>query len=314
MKVEYKLYHGQSEFLSLKSARDKIDGLRNEQELKLLILNADTLSPNQLIDTLSSQDLFASTRIILFKRLYRNKLRDEFFTEFVSLVKKEKIKDFLIFWEDQKIKSNTRYYKFFLETKAIEESPKLDKRSFFSWLKNEIKEMELEVEDDAVKVLAERINYDPERCVNELKKLKLTVDKSLVTLSDVESLISDTLENDIWNLIDAINRKNSMQSSIILERLMTQNVDSNYIISMLARNLRLITLTKYLLEDSETTGNIAKRLKIPPFTVPSLINSSKEYSEGKIKTLYSKMSNLDYQIKKGLIDPDLGITLLSSIL
>jgi len=26
------------------------------------------------------------------------------------------------------------------------------------------------------------------------------------------------------------------------------------------------------------------------------------------------MSNLDYQIKKGLIDPDLGITLLSSIL
>lgn len=314
MKVEYKLYHGQSEFLSLKSARDMIDRLRNEQELKLLILNADTQSPNQLIDTLSSQDLFASTRIILFKRLYRNKLRDEFFTEFVSLAKKEKIKDFLIFWEDQKIKSNTRYYKFFFETKAIEESPKLDKRSFFSWLKNEIKEMELEVEEDAIKVLAERINYDPERCVNELKKLKLTVDKSLVTLSDVESLISDTLENDIWSLIDAINRKNSIQSSIILERLMTQNVDSNYIISMLARNLRLITLTKYLLEDSETTGNIAKRLKIPPFTVPSLINSSKEYSEGKIKTLYSKMSNLDYQIKKGLIDPDLGITLLSSIL
>ncbi len=314
MKVEYKLYHGQSEFLSLESVHKYIDMLRSEQELKLEILNADTISPNQLIDILSSQDLFSSTRIILFKRLYRNKQKDEFFTEFVSLVKTGKIKDLLIFWEDQKIKSNTKYYKFFSETKAIEESPKLDKRSFFSWLKNKIKEMELEINEDAIKVLAERINYDPERCTNELRKLKLTVENSTITLPDVESLVSDTLENDIWNLIDAINQKDSIQSSTILERLMAQNIDSNYIISMLARNLRLITLTKYLLEESGTTGNIAKRLKVPPFTVPSLINSSKKYSKAKIRTLYSKMSNLDYQIKKGLIDPDLGITLLSSIL
>ena len=314
MKVVYKLYHGQSEFLSLESVHKYIDMLRSEQELKLEILNADTISPNQLIDILSSQDLFSSTRIILFKRLYRNKQKDEFFTEFVSLVKTGKIKDLLIFWEDQKIKSNTKYYKFFSETKAIEESPKLDKRSFFSWLKNKIKEMELEINEDAIKVLAERINYDPERCTNELRKLKLTVENSTITLPDVESLVSDTLENDIWNLIDAINQKDSIQSSTILERLMAQNIDSNYIISMLARNLRLITLTKYLLEESGTTGNIAKRLKVPPFTVPSLINSSKKYSKAKIRTLYSKMSNLDYQIKKGLIDPDLGITLLSSIL
>lgn len=314
MKVEYKLYHGQSEFLSLESVHKYIDMLRSEQELKLEILNADSISPNQLIDILSSQDLFSSTRIILFKRLYRNKQKDEFFTEFVSLVKTGKIKDLLIFWEDQKIKSNTKYYKFFSETKAIEESPKLDKRSFFSWLKNKIKEMELEINEDAIKVLAERINYDPERCTNELRKLKLTVENSTITLPDVESLVSDTLENDIWNLIDAINQKDSIQSSTILERLMAQNIDSNYIISMLARNLRLITLTKYLLEESGTTGNIAKRLKVPPFTVPSLINSSKKYSKAKIRTLYSKMSNLDYQIKKGLIDPDLGITLLSSIL
>jgi len=174
--------------------------------------------------------------------------------------------------------------------------------------------MELEINEDAIKVLAERINYDPERCTNELRKLKLTVENSTITLPDVESLVSDTLENDIWNLIDAINQKDSIQSSTILERLMAQNIDSNYIISMLARNLRLITLTKYLLEESGTTGNIAKRLKVPPFTVPSLINSSKKYSKAKIRTLYSKMSNLDYQIKKGLIDPDLGITLLSSIL
>ena len=83
---------------------------------------------------------------------------------------------------------------------------------------------------------------------------------------------------------------------------------------MITRNVRLITLTKYLLEEREETGSVAKTLKVPPFTVPSLINSSKKYSKKKLKTLYTKLSNLDFQTKKGQIDPNLGLTLLSSIL
>lgn len=312
--MKYKLYHGQSDYLSLQSAHKYIDKEKKETNIKVLVLNADTLTPQQIIDVLSSQDLFSTKRLLFFKRLYKNKNKDSFLSEFTTILKNSKSNDIVILWEDQKIKANTKYFKFFNETKSLEEALKLDKRSFFPWLRKEIEEQNLEIEKDAIRLLAERINYDPERCSNELKKLKLIVKDNKITISDVELLISDTLEKDIWNLIDSINKKDNIQSTNILERLMVQNIDSNYIISMLARNLRLIAQTKYLLEESATTSNIAKTLKIPPFTVPLLIKSSKEYSESKIKMLYTKMSNLDYQIKKGLINPDLGITLLSSIL
>ncbi|KUK75911.1 MAG: DNA polymerase III subunit delta, partial [candidate division WS6 bacterium 34_10] len=41
---------------------------------------------------------------------------------------------------------------------------------------------------------------------------------------------------------------------------------------------------------------------------------SKQYSEEKIKLLYSKLSNLDYQIKTGKIEPNLGLTLICPFL
>ena len=144
--------------------------------------------------------------------------------------------------------------------------------------------------------------------------MKLVIEDKTITRQDVTSLVSNTLESDIWNLIDAINTGDRKYSVEILERLISQSVDANYIISMITRNVRLITLTKYLLEESEETGSIAKTLKVPPFTVPSLISSSKKYSKKRLQTLYTKLSNLDYQIKKGQIDSNLGLTLLSSIL
>ncbi len=312
--MEYRLYHGQSEYLSLQSAHKDIDRKKSNTNIQVLVLNADTLTPQQILDTVSSQDLFSSERIILLKRVYRNKNKDDFLTEITTILKTSSSSDYIIFWEDQKIKANTKYYKFFKENDAITESNKLDKRTFFTWLKEELKEQGLKIQNTATRLLAERTNYDPERCSNELKKLKLVIKDNEITRTDVDSLISDTLEKDIWNLIDAINTKDTEESTKILEKLISQNIDTNYIISMLTRNLRLITLTKYLLEDSCSTGNIAKTLKVPPFTVPSLMNSSKKYSNKKIKMLYTKMSNLDYQIKKGLIEPNLGITLLSSIL
>jgi DNA polymerase-3 subunit delta len=81
---------------------------------------------------------------------------------------------------------------------------------------------------------------------------------------------------------------------------------------MLARNLRLITQAKYLIENGYDYKQIASVLKVPPFTVPSIINASKNQTSEKIKKLYEKFTNLDFQIKTGKIDGNLGLTLLCS--
>ncbi len=314
--MKYRLYHGSSPYLSLKSAHTYLKKIREESNnQEFLSIDADSTDSSSLLDLVSSQNLFFANRIIFLRRVYRNKEKDKILEQILGIIQENNSSDTIIFWEDQKIKANTKYFKFFDKYKAVEESNATNKRTFFTWLRKELEELDLKIEATALRELAERTNYDPERCSNELKKIKLLIDDREIKKSDIENVISNTLEKDIWALVDAINSADKIESIFIVEKLITQAVDPNYIISMIARNLRLITLVKFLTEEkNETQSNIAKILKIPPFTIPQLIRTAKEYDRKKIKMLYTKLANLDYQIKKGLIDPKLGITLLSSIL
>ena len=309
--MEYRLYHGNSPFLSLEALNTKLEHLKATNPLvEISFLEAETSDPNKIVDEILSQSLFSSTRIFIIKRIYRNKKKELFLEKILNLIEQNTSKDIVLFWEDQKIKSNTKYYKFFLKGNNIEEQDALNKRTFIPWAKARIARSELKIEANALKELSERTNYDPERLNMEIEKFRLNDEKKSISIDDVESLTTDTLERDIWSLIDAINESDTVKSMNILENLNKQSVDPNYIISMLARNLRLITLTKFLLEKDSSSREIASALKVPPFLVPNLIKGAKKYSNERLVTIFTKLSNLDFQIKTGQIDGVLGLTLI----
>lgn len=309
--MEYRLYHGNSPFLSLEALNTKLEHLKATNPLvEISFLEAETSDPNKIVDEILSQSLFSSTRIFILKRIYRNKKKELFLEKILNLIEQNTSKDIVLFWEDQKIKANTKYYKFFLKGNNIEEQDALNKRTFIPWAKARIAKSELKIEANALKELSERTNYDPERLNMEIEKFRLNDEKKSISIDDVESLTTDTLERDIWSLIDAINESDTVKSMNILENLNKQSVDPNYIISMLARNLRLITLTKFLLEKDSSSREIASALKVPPFLVPNLIKGAKKYSNERLVTIFTKLSNLDFQIKTGQIDGVLGLTLI----
>ncbi len=313
--MEYKLYHGNSTYLSLEEVHSHLSNLKKENPtINADILNADSKDPREIVDFLTSPSLFSTKRMILIKRLYRNKERAILTETLLDILEEGKNDDHIIIWEDQKIRSNTKYYKFFKKNKAIEELNELNKRTFFTWLRKELDKQGLKIDQAVTKRLAERTNYDPERCKNEIEKFKLHNPNIIIRKEDIEELTADTLEEEIWDLTDAINTQDKKRSITILERLAAQGTDANYILSMLARNLRLLYLTKSLDEEGNGYKEISSLLKIPPFTTPSLIKASKQYSEEKLRLLYSKLSNLDYQIKTGKIEPNLGLTLICPFL
>lgn len=296
----YKLYHGSSPYLSLRALKQDI---RSFSEIRFQIINAEARDSQEIYDKIGSNSLFESKRGIIIKRLYKNKDKDRLIESILAIIEQSSSEDIIYFWEEEKVRVNTKYFKFFNKNSAVEEYDELNKRTFASWLKDELKNNGLEIDPTAQKMLAEKTNYDPERCANEIKKLKLDPESDL-------RYVTDTLEKDIWGLIDAINHKDRIQSMEILENLYKQNNDPNFILSMLARNLRIMTLVKYLNEQGKSFKEICSILRIPPFTLPSILDSSKGYEWKNIQQIYKKLANLDQQIKTGKIDGNLGLTLI----
>ncbi len=296
----YKLYHGSSPYLSLKALKQET---LKFPDIQFQIINAESQDSQGIFDQLGSQNLFVSQRGLILKRLYKNKDKDKLIESILAILKKGTSTDILFFWEDEKVRVNTRYLKFFKENSALEQYDEMNKRSFAGWLKEELDTNGLNLDPTTQRLLAERTNYDPERCANEIQKLKLDPENDT-------TYISDTLEKDIWSLIDAINLKDRGRSMEILENLYRQNNDPNYILSMLARNLRILTLVKHLNDQKKSFREICSILRIPPFTLPSILDSSKNYDQKQIIQIYRKLSNLDLQIKTGKIDGHLGLTLI----
>lgn len=303
--MRYILYHGNSTYLSLKNVKLELVSTKDSD---VTIINAEEENYKNVIDKIQNRDLFLSNRIILIKRLYRNKDKDTLINTLLKILNDQQDIQ-IIFWEDQKIRSTTKYFKFFKEKDAIKEYESLNKRNFMSWLDKELEENGLKADNETKKLLAQKTNYDPERCANEIKKHKLNNNES-IDINDLDLLTTDTLEQDIWKLIDSINSGRKEISLSILEKLKSQNYEPNYILSMIARNIRLITLIKHLREQHKSFKDICTILKVPPFSIYPIMDIIVKYDKEKIKLLYTKLSNLDYQIKTGKIDPMLGLTLI----
>ena len=135
--MKYKLYHGNSTYLSLRTVNQNIEE-KKDNTTEVITIDAENTSAQTLIDILASPTLFTSSRILLLKRTYRNKEREKLLQEIFLLLQTSTSSDIILFWEDQKIKANTKYYKFFNKDKSIIESNELNKRTFLTWMKNEL--------------------------------------------------------------------------------------------------------------------------------------------------------------------------------
>jgi DNA polymerase-3 subunit delta len=184
----------------------------------------------------------------------------------------------------------------------------MKKPGFVKWATDEIEAREIKVDRNSVYELASRVNFQAERLINEVEKFFISgikaIDKALLQNT------ADTIEYDIWKLIDAINENDQKQILNITENLLGQQQDPNYILAMLARNTKLLVQVKYLREKGLHSKEIASKLRIPPFTVPGMSASAEKTSMDKLKSIYEKLASLDFEIKRGNIDPQLGLTLL----
>lgn len=315
------LFHGKQPFISQREALKSFTEIcAKYPEYSPVKIDCDTAEADTIISTYKTVDMFSAGKNILLKRLTKNKKKEDIFEDLKSFVEKnEAIKLDLIniiLWEEDKVASNTRFFKFFNGLKSVTEASEFNKRTFVSWAEKELNASGVKADKTAIYKIAQMVNYEPERFVNELEKYRLSgfekIDEKVV-----DKLSADTLEYKIWDLIEQINNKsadNKAKASSILERLFQTNTDPYYILSMINWNLRQVLLAKHMNESGAERNTIASKLRIPPFNISNVLHAGNAFTMAQLENIYEKVNNLDYEMKIGNIEPKTGITLLLTII
>jgi len=307
-----KILEGDNTFLSAERLKSIVSDLKKQKpEAVIKYINAEDTEASEIIQEYETQDIFSSEKIIILKRLLENKRYQEIIENIYANRETNEHTDIII-WENKKIPKNTKYYKTFNQIKSIESFNQFNKRTFATWAREQAKKRNLSFEPGVLETLIIMTNYEPNAFLNEINKLEI-LDISKIRKEDLAIYTNDIHDYEIWALIGAINQQNNQKGIIeILSTLFTKNTSPQYIMVMLARNLKQILLISKLLEENKTDKEILSTLKIPPFTLPKMKSIAKKSEYRYLKQIYEKIYRLDYEIKIGNIDGELGLILLTT--
>lgn len=117
---------------------------------------------------------------------------------------------------------------------------------------------------------------------------------------DIDDICVFSLDVQVFNLIKKITSKQAELSLEIYKVMMEQKESPYSVLSLIARQYRLMIQTKCLVEQGTSNSEIASRLKIPPFVVGEIKKEASKFTHYQLEKILDSCTQTDKDIKSGV--------------
>lgn len=179
------------------------------------------------------------------------------------------------------------------------------------WITRTCASRNIDIKDSAINLFLEYINSDQLRMVNELDKIMNYVgDSGVIDESVVKLLVTKDLSKEIFNLIKAIIAKDLIKTNKIYQTLAIQTKDIGGIIAMISNSFKDLLTTAKLLKAGYSQHDISRFYNVSSSRAYYIVKDAKNFRVEDLENYIIKMADLDYKIKSGKIDKNIGIELI----
>ena len=195
----------------------------------------------------------------------------------------------------------------------IVESPRLKGKALISWMKDTMAEKGKKLSEEGAAYLAEVVGDHLHPLENALEQVYLSVgEKKTIELSDIGGIVSEVKTSTIFDLTDAIGRRDVEKALGILEQVLESKAvpfkkeeeaskmgdPIPVLLSMMARQYRLIWRVKKMASGYKGMDETAKALRMSPWVVKNLVSQGKSFSESSLREGILKCHRTDLAIKR----------------
>ena len=145
---------------------------------------------------------------------------------------------------------------------------------------------------------------------SELQKLAVYANGRPVTEEDVRSLISSAREPNVFAMADAAIEGRSRVAADLLQRLLADGEPPQRLLAMIARQYRLLLLTKELLAQRVRPPEISARLGVQGFVIQRILKQAPTYTIERLRQAYRRLLEADLSVKRGIFDDETALQLL----
>jgi len=144
---------------------------------------------------------------------------------------------------------------------------------------------------------------DPRLLDQEIRKLVTWAAGRPVTPQDVERLVPYAAPIRLFELTEALGRRDVRRALAALHRLLAEGEHPLGLFGMIVRQFRLMLLMKEQLEEGRSPAEAGERLGLHPYAARKIAEAVVAFSMSQLEAFYRNLAELDVAIKTGQI-PD----------
>jgi len=299
------LLHGNDEFSSNQFLKGIVEQ-KNISEFDLNVVDTNDLTENTFQENICTISLFGTNRLIIFNYLLSkiNSTKEKNWENFINILLNKPSTNEVVFFEKEEINLKKNYFAKLNDICQITLSNIPTGRGSWDlnrkWIIERQKKYNLHISNDGINKLVELLGSNYRYIDNELQKLSNYNPDGNINISDIEIMVSGIKEDSIFELIDSIMVKDNFKASNILDNLIEQGNSFFNIINMIARQVRLILITKDLLKLKVDNSDIKRQIQISSdYAFNKIITQSKESDEIRLKNSLRLLLDIDVDIKSG---------------
>ncbi len=221
------------------------------------------------------------------------------FTVFVFLLPHEKI--------DERKKLTKQIKK----AATVVEMNSFSEEETVKWIKEKAEAENVAMEKEAIDELMEKTSGNLMIIDKEMEKLCAYVGSgNELTTEIVKQLVARSLEQNVFDLIDAVVKKKTEEAFKIFYDLLKINEEPIKILSLLTQQFRLLYQVKQLSKSGYGQDRMASSLKVHPFRIKLALKQEKQFSASELQSIIKALAETDFEIKTGKKDRQLALEFL----
>lgn len=298
---------------SLVRAKEEINKKIEELNISNVITYDDSDDLYKLVEDLNTLSLFESNKaVILTDTEFMKNNIDSNSKVFMSYLK-DPNPDAYLFIVINKLDELSKDFKEICEKLTVLNIKTLDAEDFVSIAKSEFKENKFNVKDNVIKEIVLRSNNDYVMLKNNILKLiTYKYESKEISMSDVDLMIVKEEDAKIYELADAITKKDKRRIYDIYTSLINQNITSDKLLNSIIQKYTTLLNVKRLSGATQNDKDICEILNLKDKQVYAIKKQATNFSMSDLKDKLNFFLDLDVSVKTGKInlEKDLLTTLL----
>ncbi|MBN1283122.1 MAG: DNA polymerase III subunit delta [Proteobacteria bacterium] len=205
----------------------------------------------------------------------------------------------------EKMDGRSRLMQLAAKSGAVVECRRLYDDRLPSWIGMQVKRRERQISIEAAKFLAEMVGNDLGQISGAIDRVILYIgSRRAIELGDVEEAVAETHQRDVFDLTDAVGRRQLARALSFLHNLIQNGQPPTLILHMLARHFRMLAKAREISGRTSDRAEMARYIGVNPYYLQGYVDQAKNFSRSELRAAFAILHRCDRGIKSSRLQKE----------